>query len=188
MRILLLLLSLILLGSCSSVPRGYENLHNQFDYDNAFIRAVNDSNLDAIEYLLPKVDVNMSVVLDGSPVIIAIKNEDLAVTKRLIKAGASIDVPDGNGDYPIHIATRNTSLSIIDTLLKLKVNAHKQDVDGNTALHLIIMSQEKQQIRQQIAKKLLPHSNTQITNNDNLRPFDLAKQLQQTEILSLLGE
>lgn len=135
MRILCILVAL-LATSCSFTPRGYENLENQYDYDNAFIRAVSDGNMDAVEYLLPKVNVNMSVVLEGSPIVIAVKNEDAAVTKRLITAGANINVPDSAGNYPIHIAVNNNNTEIVKILIAAKVNLDKKNANNKTALQL----------------------------------------------------
>ena len=135
MRILCILAAIIA-TSCSFAPRGYEDLENQYDYDNAFIRAVSDGNMDAVEYLLPKVDVNMSVVLEGSPIVIAVKNEDAAVTKRLIAAGANINVPDSAGSYPIHIAVGNSNAEIIKILVAAKANLDKKNADNKTALQL----------------------------------------------------
>ena len=135
MRILCILVALIA-TSCSFTPRGYENLKNQYDYDNAFIRAVSDGNMDAVEYLLPKVDVNMSVVLEGSPIVIAVKNEDPTVTKRLITAGANINVPDSAGNYPIHIAVNNNNTEIVKILIAAKVNLDKKNANNKTALQL----------------------------------------------------
>ncbi|BBM85035.1 ankyrin repeat domain-containing protein [Candidatus Uabimicrobium amorphum] len=132
MRTLCIILALIA-TSCSFAPRGYENLQNQHDYDNAFVRAVSDGNMDAIEYLLPKVDVNMSVVLEGSPVVIAVKNEDAAVVKRLIAAGADINVPDSAGSYPIHIAVHNNNAEIVQLLIVAKVNLNKKNGEDKTA-------------------------------------------------------
>ncbi|WP_372367292.1 ankyrin repeat domain-containing protein [Candidatus Uabimicrobium sp. HlEnr_7] len=181
-------LVIVFIVSCSFAPKGYENLNNQFDFDNAFIRAVSDGNIEAVEYLIPKVDVNMSVVLEGSPIVIAVKNQDVVVTERLIVAKADINVPDSAGNYPIHIAVKNSDVATLKVLVSAKVKINKQNVSGDTALHVAVVADIPKDKRQEIVKILLEkNADSDVFNDENLTAKQLAHNKKQSDIIALLG-
>ena len=91
----------------------------------------------AIETLLndPKLDVNAKNG-DGEPLLhrAVLRNENIAVVKKLIGRHADLNVKDQNGENALIFAIRNHANDILELLLTKGADINGQDENGNTAL------------------------------------------------------
>ncbi|NOQ31330.1 MAG: DUF87 domain-containing protein [Helicobacteraceae bacterium] len=71
--------------------------------------------------------------------ILSINNKKYASVGVLIRAGADINLADGNTDTPlIKVSGRNPSLDVVKYLIKCKVNLDLVNRDGNCALRFAV--------------------------------------------------
>lgn len=83
-------------------------------------------------------------IIAGAFALSADANEDLfraietnspTALQAAVKAGASVDAPDHEGDYPLHTAVRSDAAAkLVAILIKAKVNVNQPDQNGNSAL------------------------------------------------------
>jgi ankyrin repeat protein len=64
----------------------------------------------------------------------AVINGNVEVVKRLLSAGAEVNVQDKNGKTPLHRAAIVGDVDIVKRLLSAGANPKIQDQDGDTAL------------------------------------------------------
>lgn len=69
-----------------------------------------------------------------SPLITSISNENLKITKALVKAGGDINYRDFDGDAPLIIAAARGHLKIVDFLIEKGADVNIQNNNGRTAL------------------------------------------------------
>jgi len=67
----------------------------------------------------------------------ASKIGNLALTKILVKSGATINLENINGTTPLHIAAKNNMHKVVAYLLNNKANPNKRDKEGKTPLHYV---------------------------------------------------
>jgi ankyrin repeat protein len=99
---------------------------NYQDKTKALIDFVGLSSYDAVNYALSngaKIDARDDIGSDGdTPLIIAIKCQDVKMISLLLNSGASLDVPNKKGKLPIQVAVDLQNNEIVAILRTIKIN------------------------------------------------------------------
>jgi ankyrin repeat protein len=103
--------------------------------DTRLVEAAKAGNSDAAVTLLQKkVDVNVPEADGTTALHWAVRNNDLTLVDRLLRAGAKPAVANRFGVTPIYLACENASAEAVARLLKAGVNANTTGEFGETAL------------------------------------------------------
>ena len=89
----------------------------------------------AIALLQKKVDPNTPEPDGTTALHWAVRNDDVALVDRLIRAGAKANAANRYGVTPISLACENGSAAVVERLLKAGVSANATGPLGETALH-----------------------------------------------------
>ena len=85
---------------------GLLNASTRFGYTPLHV-AVDKRNLDAVKILLAaKAPLDARHAWQGSPLILACKNNDQAIVTLLVAAGANVNLGDADGNTPLHFAVK----------------------------------------------------------------------------------
>ncbi|HEY1302280.1 MAG TPA: ankyrin repeat domain-containing protein [Vicinamibacterales bacterium] len=89
----------------------------------------------AIALIQKRVDPNIAEPDGTTPLHWAVRNNDLALVDRLIKAGAHATTANRYGVTPIFLACQSSSGPVVERLLRAGVSANATGPEGETALH-----------------------------------------------------
>lgn len=99
--------------------------------------AVEQFQFEVLAYLIElKVDLNVMDDLGNTPAIVAVHSSNLRALKMLRAAKARLDVPNLNGEAPVHFASFYGEVGAMEELLDAGVEFNKLDADGCTPLVL----------------------------------------------------
>ena len=80
--------------------------------------------------------VMFSALLAGSPLVDAVKQGDVPAVRSLIKSGADVRAPEGDGATALHWAAHRDSIDLVRLLLDAGAQAQAANDLGVTPLHL----------------------------------------------------
>jgi len=104
--------------------------------DTRLVQAAKAGNSAAAMALIQKrVDPNVAEPDGTTPLHWAVRNNDLTLVERLIKAGAKATVENRYGVTPISLACQSGSGPIVERLIAAGVSANATGPEGETALH-----------------------------------------------------
>jgi ankyrin repeat protein len=119
---------------------------------NEFVQAVATHRTPVVDlYLSRHLDPNARAAQDRPLILAAALEKDWAIVRRLLKAGASVDLGDENGMKPLMAAAMHGNTEIINTFMPLVTNVAAIDAKGYTALHYAVAAG-----REEAVKILLP--------------------------------
>lgn len=81
------------------------------------------------------VNLNEPNSIGNTPLLTAVKNNDLPCVKALLTAGVDLNGPDKLGNTPLYYATQNNYLDCLRALLTAGANVNVPDEFGKTPLH-----------------------------------------------------
>lgn len=107
-------------------------------------RAIEKSNEEVVCQLLemPLINVNIQNTTGETPFNYAFNPNNIAcinpnhnIIMSLIRSGVDVNIPNLQGDSPLHRAVCRSNLNLIDTSLKAGAHVTAADLNGNTPLH-----------------------------------------------------
>ncbi|XP_067142710.1 poly [ADP-ribose] polymerase tankyrase-like isoform X2 [Centruroides vittatus] len=112
-----------------------------------------------------------------TPLIVAIKNQNVATAEKLIKAGCNVNIRSEKDDNssPIILASRNSQLDKVIPLL-LQHKADPNDIDlknGNTPLHYVV-SRRNLEVLDTVKALTAAGASVNTVNNEKQTPLHLA--------------
>jgi ankyrin repeat protein len=119
----------------------------------------------------------------SSPLIIAVKNNNLEISKYLIQKKADIEIYDANGETILMHAVNEGNIEIVKWLLDQKSDLiiDKTDTNRRSALILAVLSNQTE-----IAKLLISkNANQSIIDCDKKTAFDYAREKENSELIPL---
>lgn len=127
--------------------RGYPS-----SFDTEFQQVLNSGDIDQILYFIQSTGATTNVFLNSSesqetPIHLILNlddtvlNEDqkLTIIKILVSVNSPLDLPNKDGEYPIHLALKKNYITISNYLVDQKINLNVTDKFGNTPLHYSVM-------------------------------------------------
>lgn len=105
-------------------------------------------------------DVNTCNLQGVTPLLLAVKNQNVQIINTLLSAGASINAVSADTS-PVHEAIRQKNLSILTTLLDKGGQVNLQLVDGKTPLHVAIQQNNPELINFLLSRGADPKAKTQ---------------------------
>ena len=69
-----------------------------------------------------------------TPLAMAVQRDQPQIADMLLKAGADVNVPTGQGATPLMIASKSGNFTLVETLLAKGADSNARDQQGNTAL------------------------------------------------------
>ena len=100
---------------------------------------------------------NCVTAASSSPGRNVLESTACRIIERLIKAGAEIEIVDGNGRVPLHDAAGVGSSAIVETLLMHGADINASDRDGYTPLHIAIRYGEDKVVRSLLEYRAVPN-------------------------------
>ena len=131
------------------------NATNDIGYT-PLMAALDGSHEDVVDLLLksganvnPKVidRINVKGLGGATPLYIATRKEDLASIRKLLKAGADVNRPSGNGWTPLKSAAQQGSLDIVKVLLDAGADPNIADDTNYTPLMNAVSGQHKEIVK-----------------------------------------
>ncbi|TAJ15013.1 hypothetical protein DMA11_03550 [Marinilabiliaceae bacterium JC017] len=114
---------ILLLVSCLTTPKVSE-LH----------KAIDENNLDEVTELV-QAGVNTDEIYEGGSALqLAINKRKEAIASFLIESGASLNLPDTSGRFPLHQAVCRGMYNVTEQLLRAGVSVNAKDALGYTAI------------------------------------------------------
>lgn len=106
-----------------------------------FVRAVAAQRKPLIDmYFSQHCNPNARAKQDRPLILAAALNQDWETVRRLLKAGACVDLADETGLTPLMAASMHGNLEIINTFIPLVTNVAAKDRSGRSALHYAVGS------------------------------------------------
>lgn len=142
-------------------------------------------DLEILEILKTKVDVNNLNINNQSLLSLALIEQDIFSINFLAKNGANVN--DNNIGYsacytPLTLAIKNNNIDIVNVLLSNNADVNLPDKEGRSPLSEAISNQNKD-----IVNILLNHNaDVNLPNIDGLRPLSLAARNNNIELAKLL--
>jgi len=132
--------------------------------------AASVGDVDLITYLLIKGADSTIVNDDGdTPLLVAMKNEKYGAARTLAEAGASLYIPDADGNTPLDLTAQYATPEWYDAMITEKTGA-LTDSNGQTMVHYFVSHQMDAAVAECI-KKNVPLS---VEDNEGRTPLALA--------------
>lgn len=106
----------------------------------------------------------------------------LTVPALLASAGVDVNLPNHNGEAPLHLAAKNGLVGVIATLLQSGANPNQKNAAGETPLHLV--GGPMPHIAAQVL--LLHGADREIVASDGTRPLDRARAQGNLMLINML--
>ena len=144
-----LIAGLAILGITGIAPA--PQAHSPISADE-FARAIVEHRQPLIDlYFNQHLDPNARGTDDRPLILTATLEKDWTTVQRLLKAGASVDLGDGEGLKPIMAAATSGDINIVNQFISLATNVAATDRSGRTALHYAVTAGKEEAV-----KALLP--------------------------------
>lgn len=134
--------------------------------------AAKKGELNIVEQQINKgTDVNVSIgdICNTTPLLQAILNNNLAIVNFLLRHGANANMPDNNGDFPLHIAAILGFLEIVKSLLDVGADLNAiNTVQGIPSLHLAMEQKHTAVVKELINRNADVKIIDKLTDNSSL--------------------
>src|SRR5688572_3314577 len=110
------------------------------------------NNTAAVTLLQKKIDVNTTEADGTTALHYAVRNDDLALVDRLLRAGADAKAATRYGATPIALACENGSAAVVERLIKAGVSPNATGRLGETPLHLCARTGKPDAVKALIAR------------------------------------
>ena len=143
---------------------------------------INNGDTEKVKLIL-NYKTNLTVDYNGTPLLLAIQNENLDICKLLINQGADIDLADADNKTPLMFAIKLKNIEICEYLINNGASMELFDGDGNNALQLAIKYTNMGLIKTIIEKDM------NLTNNINvagMNAVEYAVDMKLPEVVELL--
>ena len=121
----------------------------------------------------------------------ALMHQNPAIVALLIQDNAKTDIPNAQGDFPIHYIAKLDTIGDQSKALKLfidsKANVNKQNDNGETLLHLLVRKDDRVFL-DTLAREYGYLFNATIKNKKNMTPLELAKKLNRATLIKVLED
>ncbi|MDB2414645.1 ankyrin repeat domain-containing protein [Rickettsiales bacterium] len=115
-----------------------------FDLSSPMIYAINDENIEVIEWLIKKnIDVNHRYEDNFTAIMFAALARKIDTVKFLFYAGADINATDKNGITPLMYAVKNGNKDIVKFLINAGADINAADKNGITPLMYAVKNGNK---------------------------------------------
>lgn len=128
-------------------------------------------------------DVNEIDSNRNTPLIIACRNNDLDLVKKLIIKKCNINVENNNGDFPLQIACSHKNIEMIKLLLNNGADANYKFKSGDTILHRLCDSSH---VDINIIELFIKNANLNIRNYYYQTPYIIALDNYNFKMMRLL--
>ena len=147
--------------------------------------AISKNNVEIAKLLIEHgADVNVTDILDNTPLDDAISKNNTEIAKLLIEYGADINVKGDYGKTPLHDAISKNNVEIAKLLIEHGADVNVKDYIGYTLLGYAVSNNNAE-----IVKLLIEHgANVNVKNNGDDTLLKSAIANEQTEIAKLLIE
>lgn len=141
--------------------------HRPEDQKNGLHVAAENGHVDVVEALLKHGVVvdSIAITSQATALIFASQNEESAVTKILLNAGANVDSANGYGNTALHAAASLGHTDVCNELVKAGADVKLVNNKGSSALHLLCYNSTKS-IGSSDVCKLLIKSGADISGKD----------------------
>ena len=120
-------------------------------------------------------------VIVNPPIFAAVELNDVDMVKRLLEAGAEVNLKTSTGDTPLFYAARGGYKTIVEMLIAKSADINSKNNNGLAPLHLAVRGNQKDIVELLIAKG----ADVNVRNNAGRTPLDIAEQRGYKEIVEM---
>ena len=148
-----------------------------------FHLAVTNGDIGVVKGLIESgCDMNI-IDIDGfSPLVIALKEDNVAVAKIMIQAGARLDIGAGCYGSVLNLAVIKSEPWLVTTLIKAGADVNMQDSEGNSCLHHLMTIYKKHKHRNALIADMIVDAGAKLNlfNNEKWAAVHIAARKGQT--------
>ncbi|XP_018571753.1 uncharacterized protein LOC108911327 [Anoplophora glabripennis] len=144
--------------------------------------AVIKNNMEILDYLLSRdgTDLNTQNFCGETPLLLAVKDEKVEAARRLIEAGANVNIPNHEDVTPLHLSVTHPDLA--HTLVRYGAFLDAIDYSGDTPLH----DATAEECLETVCMLLYYNAEANVRGVNNLTPFMKAIISKNVEIQAVL--
>ena len=134
---MMLRICIIALLLLSNVEANEVNTESTIEQEKALSKATKNGNIEEVEALLKlgtDVDAKLIRFNRNIPLFVAVRNNDLAMVKVLVKHGVAMKTPNGRQNV-LDLIGKKQSVELLEYLLKNGADGKYVNRDGDTLLH-----------------------------------------------------
>lgn len=162
-------------------PPGPEPLVRSAVSGDEFVHAIATHRASLIDfYLAGHLDPNARAAQDRSLILTAALQQDWATVRRLLDAGASVDLADENKLTPLMVAAMHGKIDIVREFIGRVMNLEATDRNGWSALHYAIASRKTETVN--LLLSVMP-----VLEAGNSGPLDAALDAGDEKIISAVA-
>lgn len=147
------------------------------------VQALNNNDIAEVMSISKELDLDFADS-DGETLLWkAVQRKNIGIAEALLNAGASINIPDKAGWFPLHIAVQNQDVNMVKLLLRYTPEINAQNKYGNTAIWLAVYYAKGQEV---IINMLLDSgADPYQKNNTGINAIELAQLIANYDNLSI---
>ncbi|KAJ8919026.1 hypothetical protein NQ315_016931 [Exocentrus adspersus] len=144
--------------------------------------AVIKNNIEILDFLLSQdsIDLNLQNFCGETPLLLAIKEEKIDAAKKLIHAGANVNIPNNEDVTPLHLSVTHPDLAHL--LIRCGAFLDAIDYSGDTPLH----DATAEECLETVCMLLYYNAEANVRGVNNLTPFMKAIISKNVEIQTVL--
>jgi ankyrin repeat protein len=134
-------------------------------------------------------DLNLQDIDECSPLVSALRENNIQGSKLLLEAGANPNSGGGLFGCPLNLAVVKSELWIVKEILKSKQFSFSSDNNGNSCLHHLMSIFKKHKHKNSLIADMLVNSGLPVNqvNNDNWTALHIAARKGQTSAIRWAG-
>ena len=134
-------------------------------------------------------DINLQDIDEFSPLVSALRENNIQASKLLIEAGAHCDSGAGIFGCPLNLAVIKSETWIVSEIIKSKRTSMASDSNGNTCLHHLMSLFKKHKHKNSLIADCIVNGGIKVNqfNNDNWTALHIAARKGQTSAIRWAG-
>jgi ankyrin repeat protein len=127
-------------------------------------------------------DLNLIDIDGHTPLVIALREDNVAAAKLLVQAGARLDVGGGSFGSALNLAVIKSEPWLVSAILRAGGDVNLKDSDGNTCLHHLMAVYKKHKHRNSLIADLVVDAGVEVNalNNEKWAALHIAARKGQT--------
>ena len=125
--------------------------------------AVSNGDIGVVKGLIEATcDMNLLDIDEFSPLVVALREDNVPVAKILVQAGARLDVGGGSFGSVLNLAVIKSEPWLVNAIIKAGIDVNIKDCEGNSCLHHLMTVYKKHKHRNALIADMILQAGVQI--------------------------